>query len=146
MTCLLSFCHDSVLQSGKETTYINFSYVCFWTILLTSINYSFGVLFIVSILPPRRLSSSAVTISWRVPFQCSWISLKDYSKGKFKSSGFKASPCSRPFWIGKLWDKCLPIRTLLCVSFEHILISLTNLIRTLNFMRMLYNTSLLTEP
>jgi hypothetical protein len=25
-----------------------------------------------------------------------------------KSSGDKASPCFRPFWIGKLSDKCLP--------------------------------------
>jgi hypothetical protein len=29
-----------------------------------------------------------------------------------KSSGDKASPCFRPFWIGKLSDKCIPIRTL----------------------------------
>jgi hypothetical protein len=31
-----------------------------------------------------------------------------YSKAKLKSSGDKASPCFRPFWIGKLSDKCLP--------------------------------------
>jgi hypothetical protein len=36
-----------------------------------------------------------------------------YSKAKLKSSGDKASPCFRPFWIEKLSDKCLPIRTLL---------------------------------
>jgi hypothetical protein len=34
-----------------------------------------------------------------------------YSKAKLKSSGNKASPCFRPFWIGKLSDKCLPIQT-----------------------------------
>jgi hypothetical protein len=32
-----------------------------------------------------------------------------YSKAKLKSSGDKASPCFRPFWIGKLSDKCSPI-------------------------------------
>jgi hypothetical protein len=34
-----------------------------------------------------------------------------YSTAKLKSSGDRASPCFRPFWIGKLWDKCLPIQT-----------------------------------
>jgi hypothetical protein len=29
-----------------------------------------------------------------------------YSKAKLKSSGDKASPCFRPFWTGKLSDKC----------------------------------------
>jgi hypothetical protein len=38
-----------------------------------------------------------------------------YSKAKLKSSGDKASPCFRPFWIGKLSAKCLPIQTLLYV-------------------------------
>jgi hypothetical protein len=47
-----------------------------------------------------------------------------YSKAKLKSSGDRASPCFRPFWIGNLSDKCLPIRTLLYVSFKHILINL----------------------
>jgi hypothetical protein len=27
-----------------------------------------------------------------------------------KSNGGKASPCFRPFWIGKLSDECLAIR------------------------------------
>jgi hypothetical protein len=48
-----------------------------------------------------------------------------YSKAKLKSSADKLSPCVRPFWIGKLSDKCLPIWTLLCVSFKHVLISLS---------------------
>jgi hypothetical protein len=68
-----------------------------------------------------------------------------YSKAKFKNSGDRTSPCFRPFWIGKLSDKCLPIRTLLYVSFQHILISLTRLLGTSNCMKTLYNTSLLTE-
>jgi hypothetical protein len=38
-----------------------------------------------------------------------------YSKTKLKRSGDKASPSSRPFWIGKLSDKCLPIWTLIYV-------------------------------
>jgi hypothetical protein len=45
-----------------------------------------------------------------------------YSKVKFKSSGFKASPCFIQFGIRKLSDKYLPIQTLLQVSFKHILI------------------------
>jgi hypothetical protein len=39
-----------------------------------------------------------------------------------KNSGDRASPCFRPFWIGKLSDECIRIRTLLYVSFKHILI------------------------
>jgi hypothetical protein len=64
---------------------------------------------------------------------------------KLKGSGDKASPCFRQFWIGKLLDKCLPIWTLLYVSFKHILISLTNFMGTQNSMIILYNTSLLSE-
>jgi hypothetical protein len=48
-----------------------------------------------------------------------------YSQAKSKSSGDRASPCSRPFWIGKLSDRCLHIGTLLYVSFKHILIIFT---------------------
>jgi hypothetical protein len=68
-----------------------------------------------------------------------------YSKAKSKSSGDKASPCFRPFWKGKLSDKCLPIWTLLYVSFKHILIELTSFMVPPNSMRKLYSTSLLTE-
>jgi hypothetical protein len=46
-----------------------------------------------------------------------------YSKAKLKSSGDRASPCSRPIWIGKLSDKCLLLWTSLYVSFKHILIN-----------------------
>jgi hypothetical protein len=68
-----------------------------------------------------------------------------YSKAKLKSSGDRASHCFRPFWIGKLSHKCLPIRTLLYVSFKHILINLTSFMGTPNFMRVLYKTSPLNE-
>jgi hypothetical protein len=68
-----------------------------------------------------------------------------YSKAKLKSSGDGAYHCFRPFWTGKLSDKCLPIQTLQYVSFKHILINLTNLIGTPNSKRILYKTSLLTE-
>jgi hypothetical protein len=68
-----------------------------------------------------------------------------YSKGKLKSSDDKASPSLKPYWIGKLSDKCVPIRTLLYVSFKHTLMSLTRFMGTPYSMRMLYNTSLLTE-
>jgi hypothetical protein len=40
------------------------------------------------------------------------------SKAKLESSGVKASPCFRPFWIRKLSDKCVPVRTLLYFSFK----------------------------
>jgi hypothetical protein len=53
-----------------------------------------------------------------------------YSKGELKSSGDKASPCFRPFWIGKLSDKCLPMQTLIYVSFTHIVISVTGFMGT----------------
>jgi hypothetical protein len=68
-----------------------------------------------------------------------------YSEAKLKSSDDKASPCFRPFFIENLSDKCLPIWTLICVSFKHILISLTGFMGIPNSMRRLYNTSLLTE-
>jgi hypothetical protein len=42
-----------------------------------------------------------------------------YSAAKLKSSGDRESPYFRPFCIGNLSDKCLPIRTLLYVSFKH---------------------------
>jgi hypothetical protein len=61
---------------------------------------------------------------------------------KLKSNGDKVPTCFKPFWIGKLSDKYLPIRTLLC---KHILISLTSFMDNPNSMRILYNISLLTE-
>jgi hypothetical protein len=69
-----------------------------------------------------------------------WTFLIAYSKVKLKSSGDEASPCFRPYCIGKLSGKCLPIRTLL-----HILISRTSFMGTPHSIRILYNTSLLTE-
>jgi hypothetical protein len=68
-----------------------------------------------------------------------------YSKAKLKSSHDKAAPSFKPFWIGKLSNKCLSIWTLLYVSFKQNLISLTNFMRIPNSIRILYNTFLLTE-
>jgi hypothetical protein len=48
-----------------------------------------------------------------------------HSQAKLKSSGDKVSPYFRPFWKGKLSDKCLLLWTLLHVSFK-ILISVTS--------------------
>jgi hypothetical protein len=68
-----------------------------------------------------------------------------YSKAKLKSSGEGASPYFRPFWMGKLSDKFLPIKTLPYVSFKHILINLTSFMGTPNSTKVMYNISLLTE-
>jgi hypothetical protein len=65
-----------------------------------------------------------------------------YSKAEFKSSGDKASHYFRPFWKGKLSNKCFPIWTLLYVSFKHILISLAGFLGTTNSGIILYITSL----
>jgi hypothetical protein len=58
-----------------------------------------------------------------------------------KSNGDKASPCFRPLWRGKLSDRYLPIQTV----FKHILISPTSFLGIPNSLRILCNTSLLTE-
>jgi hypothetical protein len=50
----------------------------------------------------------------------------------------RRSSCIRPFWIGKLSDKCLRMWTLLYISLKHILISLTSFMGTPNSMRILY--------
>jgi hypothetical protein len=68
-----------------------------------------------------------------------------YSKAKLKSNCPKASAYSGPFWIGKLSDKYLPTWPILYVSFKHILIVLTSFMGNPNSMRILYNSSLLTE-
>jgi hypothetical protein len=44
-----------------------------------------------------------VTGGWRKLHNGSF--LMAYSRAKLKSSGDKASPCFRPFWIGKLSDQ-----------------------------------------
>lgn len=51
----------------------------------------------------------------------------------------------RPFWIGRLSGKCLPIRTLLYISLKHILVVLTVFMGIPNSLRILYNTYLLAE-
>jgi hypothetical protein len=88
-------------------------------------------------LSPSRFISSAQTSSRYVllyfsPIWFSWTLLMAYSKAKLESRGDKASPCFRPFWMGKLSDKCLPIWTLLYIKFKHILISLTSFMGTPN--------------
>jgi hypothetical protein len=66
-----------------------------------------------------------------------------YSKAKLKSSADKASHCLRPFWIGNPQTNIYLYR--LYVSFKHILISLSSFMGTTNSLRILHNTSLLTE-
>ena len=56
----------------------------------------------------------------------SWAFIMAYSEAKLESSGDKASSCCRPFWLGKLSNKCLPMWTSLYVSFKHNLISVTS--------------------
>jgi hypothetical protein len=68
-----------------------------------------------------------------------------YSETTLKSSDDKSYPYFKPFWIGKLSDKCLTIKALLYVSFKHILISQTNVMGIPNCIRILYKASLLTE-
>jgi hypothetical protein len=66
------------------------------------------------------------------------------SEATLNNSGGKTS-CFMPFWTGKLADKCLPIRTLLYVSFKHLFINLTRFMGTPKYMRIMYSTSLLSE-
>jgi hypothetical protein len=113
-------------------------------------------LFVTQFPPPLSLHPSSVQIFSSAVFKADVSHpillhlvflhlLMAYSKAKLKSSSDKASHCFRPFWIRKLSDKCLPIQTLLYVSFKHILISLSSFMDTQNSMRILNNTSLLTE-
>jgi hypothetical protein len=64
-----------------------------------------------------------------------------YSKAKLKSNGDKASYFI-PFLIGKLSEKCLPVWTLLQVSFRHVFVSLTIFTGIPYTMRILHNISL----
>jgi hypothetical protein len=41
-----------------------------------------------------------------------------YYKVKLESGGDEASPCFRPFRIGTLSDKCLPVWNLLYILFK----------------------------
>jgi hypothetical protein len=63
-----------------------------------------------------------------------------YSKGSCKAIELKHLHV-----LEKLSGNYLPIQTLPDVAFKHILISLTTIKVTQNSMRILYNTSLLTE-
>jgi hypothetical protein len=66
-----------------------------------------------------------------------------YSQSKLKSNSDKAYPCFTPIWIADVFDKCVPMRTLLYVLFKHIIIPLTSSMGTPDSARILYNTSLL---
>ena len=57
----------------------------------------------------------------------------------------KASPFSRPFFIGKVSEPCLLLRNLLLVSFKHNFITLKRFIGTPDPVMMLYKTNFLTE-
>jgi hypothetical protein len=99
--------------------------------------------------PPLSLHPSSVHIFFSAVFKAdatptcfSWTYLMAYSKAKLESSGDKASHCFRPFWIGQLSHKCLPIQTSLYLSFKHILISLSSFMATPNSIRILHNTTI----
>jgi hypothetical protein len=62
------------------------------------------------------------------------------SKAKLESNGDRAS-YFRLYWTGIAWDESLPARTMLQVSFGHILISLTSSMCTANWMKSMHNTS-----
>jgi hypothetical protein len=68
---------------------------------------------------PSRFTSSAR--SWYVPFNFSptwfsWSFLMVYSKAKLESSGYKESPCFRPFWIRNLGTKFIYTDFTICFS------------------------------
>jgi hypothetical protein len=68
-----------------------------------------------------------------------------YSKAKAKRGGDEASSCFRPLRIGNFPNRFLPIWAVLWVSFKHILISPTSFLGIPYSMRILYNTSPVTE-
>jgi hypothetical protein len=83
------------------------------TSLLASVKVSMSF-FVVSMLSPSRFTSLVYARSRCVPFNFSptwfsWTFLMAYSNAKLKTSGDRASPCFRQFWIGKL-----PIWTTIC--------------------------------
>jgi hypothetical protein len=74
----------------------------------------------------------------------SWTFLMAHSKAKLKNNGDKTSHF-RLFSIENPSHRLLFMQTLLKVSFKYILISLTSFIDGENSVRILNNTSLLTE-
>jgi hypothetical protein len=72
------------------------------------------------------------------PTWCTWTFPMACSKAKLKSSGVKASPCFRHI-INRKIIKYLPIWTLLCVLYKHILISLSSVMHTQNSIKVLYS-------
>jgi len=68
-----------------------------------------------------------------------------YSKAKLNNDCNRASSCFKPFVIGSMSGKFLPISPLLQVSFRHIFISLYTFMGIPNWMRILHETSFVTE-
>ena len=132
------------------TMYLVFSAFTTSPISLLSTNKASAFFFIVCMLPPNLLTSSASTSSWCLPlnFKPSWFTwtlLMAYSKAKLKSNGERTSPYLKQFFIRNVSNKFLPTRTLLYVSFRHSFISLTNFMGITNSIRVLHNTSRLSE-
>jgi hypothetical protein len=101
---------------------IIYSLIKFW--LITSIPKCFR--------GPLTLENTTEGLQLICPTWFSSTFLMAYSKAELKSNGNKASPCHRPFWIGNLLDRFLPIWILWQVSFilVHILTSLTSFVDT----------------
>jgi hypothetical protein len=67
------------------------------------------------------------------------------SRARLGGGGGGASPCSGPFWMGEVTDECLPLRTLLYVSFMHVLVSLDSFRGAPNSTEVMCHVSLLAE-
>jgi hypothetical protein len=134
---LLLLCPNFDLHSddGEKYIYLVFSMLISRpTFLLTSFKFSVCLFIVICYLPVHHIISIHQKLMCPIQLQSHWFSyifIMAYSKVKLKSIGEKASPCSRPLWIGKLSEKCLLIQILLCVSFQHILFSQTNFMGTI---------------
>jgi hypothetical protein len=71
----------------------------------------------------------------------SWAFLVAYSKAELRSSGERASPCFKPFWIRKLSDKCIYME--FTIHFIQPYVNEPNSMGTLT--KREYSTSLLTN-
>jgi hypothetical protein len=86
------FLHSGLFPSGFPNKILHDFLFC--PLLVCSVNYRAHDFFMVFIFP-----------TW-----FPWTFLMMYSKAKLKSNSDKASPCFRPFSIGKVSDSCLPNR------------------------------------
>jgi hypothetical protein len=78
--------------------------------------------FVVSMLRPGRLTSSALTSGWCVPFNFSptsfvWEFLMAYSVAMLRSNGVKASPSVDHIWL-ESYQKIFTLRKILYFSFK----------------------------